>query len=321
MLLCAISAVARDFTYEGIIYTVLDENAKTVETKAGYKETVDEETTYYPGNVTASSLLWLTSKVYDGDTEYTLTRIGEFSFSQNQEIWLAVVPESVDEIGKEAFSMCLNLYGLTMPDECSIEEFAFYGCISLASIELPNNLVSINSATFAMCLSLKNIEIPASVTEIELAAFMGSGLEQIALPDGVTNIGMMAFANCTKLEKVYLPFNLSLISMNAFSSCEGLKTIYYNTNSPALMFENCFDEDTYDKALLYVNSGMKSVMESKYGWQNFKNIIETDLSGVDDISIDSNTEYYDINGMRLANPLPGQIVIKRSGNKIEKIKM
>lgn len=33
----ALSSTARDFEFEGVSYTVLDETAKTVMTKAGYK--------------------------------------------------------------------------------------------------------------------------------------------------------------------------------------------------------------------------------------------------------------------------------------------
>ncbi len=209
VIVCAITGLARDFTYEDVIYTVLDEKAKTVETKAGYKLEIGEDNYYIPGNHPTTALLWLTSTVYDGDTEYTLTRIGDFSFCENEAITLAVIPESVEEIGNYAFLKCNNLYGLNTPEEYTIGEYSFYGCTRLSVITLPKNLEKINTGAFALCLNLKDIEIPSSVTEIGVAAFMGTGIEQITLPNNVTTIDRLAFAYTTKMKTLYLPSNLS----------------------------------------------------------------------------------------------------------------
>lgn len=52
-----------------------------------------------------------------------------------------------------------------------IGESAFSGCISLESIELPDSVTKIESKAFRSCTSLQSIEIPNSVTEIGFAAF------------------------------------------------------------------------------------------------------------------------------------------------------
>ena len=91
-----------------------------------------------------------------------------------------------------------------------------------------------------------------------------------------------------------------------------------------MIFSDSFDEITFKTATLYVPYGMKAVMGSKSIWQNFLNIVESDLSTVNEISGDvdfSETEYYNINGMRIDSPEPGQVVIKRAGNKGEKVVM
>lgn len=319
--LCS-AANARDFVYEDIIYTVLDENARTVETKAGYQEKVGDETNYVPGNE-APALLWLNSKVYDGDKEYTLTRLGDYSFCNSQNLMIAALPNTIEEIGDYSFCLCTSLYGLTDLYNCTIGDFAFYGCIDLTSITLPQNLEAIPTGAFGYCRSLKSIELPSSLTSIELAAFMLSGLEDIVIPDKVTYIGTLAFS-LSDLQSVTLPSDLLLIGSSAFSLCSKLKSIYYDTDYPAVAYDDTFDEDTFKAATLYVPYGMKSVMESKSVWKNFANIVESDLSDVEEVLTDSNDcepEYYDMNGMRIDSPRPGQLVIKRTGDKVEKIIM
>ena len=53
-----------------------------------------------------------------------------------------------------------------------IGESAFSDCISLESIELPDSVTKIESKAFRSCTSLQSIEIPNSVTEIGFAAFV-----------------------------------------------------------------------------------------------------------------------------------------------------
>lgn len=317
---CVSVSLARDFTYEDITYTVLDENLKTVETKAGVAWTVGEDTYYLPGNH-SSSLLWLSSEVFDGDQEYTLTRIGDYSFYQNEDMLLAVIPSSVEEIGEQAFSMCTSLYGLTMPESATIGNFAFSGCISLSYITLPSNLETIPAGAFALCLSLHSIEIPSSVKSIEYASFMGSGLEKVVIPNNVTYINNQSFF-ATPIKELYLPSSLMLIGMEAFGQCDKLKDIYYNVSFPAIIFSDSFDATTFDTATLFVPEDMKSVIQSSSIWKNFNNITEADIAGIPGLTneIIRDTEYFDINGLPLTDPVPGQIVIKRTGNKVEKIR-
>lgn len=78
-LLLVLPVMARDFTYtyEGqtLTYTVLDEDAKTCQTKAGYKSG-----SYYAGNEVSGDLV-IPSVVKDAsDCEFTVTSIGDYAF-------------------------------------------------------------------------------------------------------------------------------------------------------------------------------------------------------------------------------------------------
>ena len=75
-LLIVLPALAYDFTYtyqrQTLTYTLLSEEDKTVCIKAG--------TTTTPGN-NVSGVLFIPSKVSDGECTYTVTQIGNYAFS------------------------------------------------------------------------------------------------------------------------------------------------------------------------------------------------------------------------------------------------
>ena len=81
---------------------------------------------------------------------------------------------------------------------------AFYGCISLPSIDIPNSVTFIGSEAFRYCSSLTSIVIPNSVTSIGVCAFYNcNGLTSIVIPNSVTEIGYWAFYWCSGLTDVY----------------------------------------------------------------------------------------------------------------------
>ncbi len=60
----------------------------------------------------------------------------------------------------------------TIPNSVtSINDYAFYRCVSLAKVVVPNSVTSIGSSAFGGCSSLVNINIPNSVTSIGTYAF------------------------------------------------------------------------------------------------------------------------------------------------------
>ena len=99
-LLCATVATAHHFQVDGIYYNILSEEEKTVEVtyRGNYSDSYSNE---YTGSVVIPE-----SVTYNGATY------------------------SVTSIGKEAFSGCIWLRSITIPNSVtSIGEFAFHGCI------------------------------------------------------------------------------------------------------------------------------------------------------------------------------------------------
>lgn len=111
------------------------------------------------------------------------------------------------EIGDYAFSGCVNLKSVTIPDSVTkIGNSTFKGCCSLTSVTIPNSVTSIGGSAFSWCIGLTSIIIPNSVTEIGDYAFEDcSGLTSVTIPNGVTEISEGAFSGCSGLTSVTVP--------------------------------------------------------------------------------------------------------------------
>ena len=82
-----------------------------------------------------------------------------------------VLPESVKEIGGEAFQDCHQLTSVQFDKGLLyIKDHAFKNS-GLASLELPEGIKEIGEWSFEGCKSLKTVQIPQSVTNIRDGCF------------------------------------------------------------------------------------------------------------------------------------------------------
>ena len=164
-----------------------------------------------------------------------------------------IIPNSVTEIGNFAFDCCDSLTSIVIPNSVTeIGHYAFYSCDSLTSIDIPNSVIEIGYGVFESCSGLtsivvesgnptydsrnncnaiietadntliygcKNTTIPNSVTTIDDYAFYNcDGLTSIDIPDSVTEIGSSAFSGCTGLTGINIPNSVTAIGGNAFNN-------------------------------------------------------------------------------------------------------
>ena len=169
----------------------------------------------------------------------SVTNIGSDAFSECTSLTSITIPKSVTSIGWWAFASCTHLAKVKIGDSVTnIGDNAFYGCGSLSAITVvaPNSaytsvggvLFDKNQATLIACPGGKSgsYTIPNSVTNIGSDAFSEcTSLTSIVIPDSVTDIGSGAFADCTKLISVTIPKSVTSINTMAFSGCSRLTSV------------------------------------------------------------------------------------------------
>ena len=103
----------------------------------------------------------------------SVVRIQDYAF-KDCSFTSFVIPESITEIGANAFHQCSALSSIVIPDNVTIlGKDAFWNCRSLTEIILGNGLTSINEGTFQNCVKLTTIIMSRNVKTIGRGAFNG----------------------------------------------------------------------------------------------------------------------------------------------------
>lgn len=178
-----------------------------------------------------------------------VVRIGGYALYDNRDITEVVLPDSLKEIGGEAFRGCAKLKtvhlgsGLTSIGEeafafcdalqeitlpaglVSIGEYAFWHCSALADVEVPPGVRDLPDGAFGQCRSLSHIVLPQSLETIGDLAFATAALEVFELPQQVRSIGEGAFTGCETLRSLALPQGLHVLPAYMASDCPMLETV------------------------------------------------------------------------------------------------
>lgn len=143
---------------------------------------------------------------------FRVVAIGDGAFEElsSDRVQKIIVPETIVEIGNDAFAgsagIAIELRGVLR----SIGERAFFGCDGL-------HAVTLNDA----------------MTYIACDAFSESGIRSVILPSALTVIEEGAFQGCTSLKTVVLHSTLAAtdapfaVEDSAFRECNALKTIFW----------------------------------------------------------------------------------------------
>ncbi len=152
--------------------------------------------------------------------------IGEGCFAGRRDIRCVVLPASVMEIQKDAFSCCSSLREMHFSLRLlAIRDGAFRGCEALESVSLPWSLRFLGWFAFADCISLKEVKLPSHLDDLGEGCFSGCRmLTDVRLPDSIERLGD-AFSRCVSLQSVKLPLGLKVLGAGAFDGCASLDTI------------------------------------------------------------------------------------------------
>ena len=137
------------------------------------------------------------------------------------------VPDGVEDISSGAFTGCVYLHNLILPDSITVlGESALSGTESLSTVQLPSTLTTIGESAFADCTQLSSITIPEGVQEIGWSAFYGcKALATVQLPSTLTTLEGNTFADCTQLSSITVPGGVAYVGGYTFEDCTQLHTV------------------------------------------------------------------------------------------------
>lgn len=172
------------------------------------------------------------------------------------------IPDSVKQIGGEAFTDCASLKKVKLSKNLTkLFDSTFSGCSSLESIEIPDSVTDLGSQVFTDCTSLKTVKLSDALTSISHSCFSGcTALESIAVPSSVTFIGDECFEGCTALESIAIPDGVTELYNSVFENCTSLTKISLSENiefiGPDLVNNTAYanNADNWTDGLLYIDN-------------------------------------------------------------------
>ena len=150
--------------------------------------------------------------IFGDSVEYIPNMLCKYMYNDS-----ITLPETVKEIGANAFTNCSRLQKINIPEGVTkIGSSAFANCAKLKQLVLPSGLKEIPEQLCSSCNSLDSVKLPAGLTVIPQKAFMGCALGRVTIPNSVTNIGNSAFAGCP-LDTLVLPTSLNVLGDAVFN--------------------------------------------------------------------------------------------------------
>jgi len=165
------------------------------------------------------------------------------------------IPDSVTNIGREAFAGCVNLTELRIGTNLtSIMWDALISCPRLTAFSvaaLNASFSSVDGVLFNKSQSILlrcpqvragSYAMPNGVTGLGWGAFLNcAGLTNIFIPDSVAgSISAYAFHGCAGLRRITIPSGVSYLLSYSFAACTNLTGVYFRGNPPG------FGNETYD---------------------------------------------------------------------------
>ena len=155
------------------------------------------------------------------------------------------------------------------------------------------------------------------ITDINGNALFMKAYTEITIPNTITTLKQQCIYNCKSLTKLTLGSGLTKLETNAIAYCRALTSLTCLAAVPPTATASSFASLTYDNVTLTVPAGSEDAYKAAEGWKLFTRY----TSGVEDINTENNAEevYYNLQGVKVVNPVEGQVYICVKGKKATKV--
>ena len=162
-------------------------------------------------------------------------------------------------------------------------------------------MINIGERAFEGCKNVADLTLGDNVEVIGFSAFSSCNLTSVVIPASVTSIGDRAFEGSKNLTEV-----TSLIPAEKLFAIPDRVITMTNAGKRKGIYK------------LYVPIGAKETYEATDGWRAFSEIIEVDLTAIDEVAADGSAGFsnvcYDLGGRVVKNPANGIYIL--DGRKI-----
>lgn len=318
-LCCQLVAVARDFQYNGLNYTVVDEYYKECKLSEG-------DMMGPLGVNTPTGAVVIPAQASDGQNTYTVISIGRWSFAGSKTLTAVTIPNTVEQIEDGAFQNCWNLESAKIGESVtSIGNEAFSGCYALKEITIPDEVTTLGLLAFADCERLNKLTIGSALKTVGYAAFYNcigiddlilncknvgqwfedcKGIETIIADDMVETIATGTFKGCAALKEVYFGNSMTTIMGEAFADCDGITVVDCMTRIPPTIYESTFSEACYKNAALRVRMSSEPAYRKAQYWSRF-----FEDAGVDDVTADGTDKTFTVTDGAIHNVAGAEISV------------
>ena len=173
---------------------------------------------------------------------YPVLKLGA-AFYQNTTVKSIILPESLLEIGENAFSGCTSLNYI---DVATTEAAATTQQETQATTEYNNNQGTQDASTASQDsyvttqeATTQEVTTQAATTQQNVNSNKTDKKGMVILPASVRSLGNGAFDNCTSIEEVYINKDLSTVGTRSFYMCTSLRKFVVEADN------NCFVADAY----------------------------------------------------------------------------
>ncbi|MBC8006124.1 MAG: leucine-rich repeat protein, partial [Verrucomicrobia bacterium] len=203
------------------------------------------------------------------------------------------IPSTVTSIGLYAFDHCTELTSIQIPSSVtSIKEGAFRNCTALTSLNIPSTVTSIGLRPFSNCSGLLSIDdknpnysaldgVFFNKTQTKLISCPVWKAGTYTIPSTVTTVSDEAFYHCDNISTIIVPSGVKSIGNFSFN-CTGLSSLYVHSVSPVDLSSALytFNDFTTSTCKLYIPHATTSLYAASTQWNNFRNIVEIEQSGI-----------------------------------------